>query len=154
MDQDQWTWGDSCAYLLIFIRDHLDSFILSIKMSTALHLPAKLYYVPIVQHDVGQSAGVQMSNILPAFQCEINTFSFNILWLASHYPTCRKNNKAVIAVVNEILLKRIFSFIRVEVHPLFSLSLFFIHHFFSMQEQVGISSNFNRCSIYNFEHYC
>ena len=38
MDPDQWTVGDSYAYLLIFIWDHLDSFVLSTKMSTPLHI--------------------------------------------------------------------------------------------------------------------
>ena len=102
MDQDWWTLGDTYVCLLILLRDHLDSFILSIEMSTPLHPPAKLCYVPIVQHDVGQSADIQMSNILPAFQCEIKTFSFHILWLASWHPTSGKNNKAVIDVVNKI----------------------------------------------------
>ena len=79
MDQDHWILGDFYTYLLIFIRDHLDSFILPIEMSTLLHPPAKLHYAPIAQHDVRQSARVQMSNILLAFWCEINTFSFDIL---------------------------------------------------------------------------
>ena len=102
MDQDQWTLGHSYACLFIFIRDHLDSFVLSTEVSTPLHPPAKVCYVPIVQHDVGWAAGVQMLNILPAFQHKINSFSFDILWLAGHHPTSGKNNKAVIDVVNKI----------------------------------------------------
>ena len=42
-----------------------------------------------------------MSNILLAFQSEINTFLFDILWSASHCLTSGKNNKAVNGVVNE-----------------------------------------------------
>ena len=64
----------------------------------------------MAQHDVGQLAEVQISNILPAFQHRINTFSFNILWLASCCPTSGKNNKAVIDVVNKNLLQNIFMF--------------------------------------------
>ena len=78
-------------------------------MFTSLHPPAKLHYVPIVQHDVRWSARVQMSNGLPPPQCEIYTFAFDILWSVSHHPTSRKNNKAVNCVVNENLLKNIFT---------------------------------------------
>ena len=42
-----------------------------------------------------------MSNVLPAFQSEINTFSYDILWLAGHCLTRGKDNKAVIDVVNK-----------------------------------------------------
>ena len=38
MDQDWLSPGDSYAYLLISIRDHLDSFVLSTEMSTPLHI--------------------------------------------------------------------------------------------------------------------
>ena len=70
-------------------------------MFTPLHPPAKLHYVPVVQYDVGWLAGVQMSNILQAFQSKIYTFSFNILWLAGCHLTSRKNNMAVNGIVNE-----------------------------------------------------
>ena len=33
------------------------------EISSPLHPPAKLHYVPIVQHDVGWSAGFQMSYV-------------------------------------------------------------------------------------------
>ena len=99
-------------------------------MFTLLHSPAKLPYVPIVQHDVGLSVGVQMSNGLLPPQSEINTFAFNILWSASHHPTSGKNNKAVNCVVNENLSKNIF--IKMGVHPLFLYvyKFFFLLFFF------------------------
>ena len=74
-------------------------------MFTPLHPPTKLCYVPIVQHDVGQLARVQMSNGLLPLQSKINTFAFNIMWLAGHYLTSGKNNKAVNCVVKKILQK-------------------------------------------------
>ena len=53
-------------------------------MFAPLHPPAKLCYVPIVQHDVGQLAGVQMLYVLPPYLCEINTFCMTFCgWLAT-----------------------------------------------------------------------
>ena len=69
-------------------------------MFTPLHPPAKLCYVPIVQHDVRWSAGVQRPYILPSYLCKINMFLFDILWSAGCCLTSRKNNKAVNGVVN------------------------------------------------------
>ena len=46
-----------------------------------------------------------MSNGLPPFQSEINTFALDILWLAGCCLTSGKNNKAVNCVVNEDLSK-------------------------------------------------
>ena len=66
-----------------------------IKIFTPLHPPAKLCYVPIVQHDVGQLAGVQMSYDLPPHLSEINTFLYDMLWSAGWCLTSGKNNKAV-----------------------------------------------------------
>ena len=88
------------------------------KMFIPLHPTAKLCYVPIVQHDVRELVGVQMSNGLPPCLSEINTSAFNILWSDGSRPTSRKNTKAVICVVNKNLSKY-FCFISVEVHPLF-----------------------------------
>ena len=71
--------------------------------------PAKLCYVPIEQHDIGWSAGVQMSYIFQLFQNKRNTFLFDILWLAAPHLTSGKNNKAVNGVVDQkIILKNIF----------------------------------------------
>ena len=63
----------------MFIKDYLNVFIFSTEMSTPLHPPVKLCYVPIVQHDVWWAAAAQKLNTLLALQQEINTFSFNIL---------------------------------------------------------------------------
>ena len=105
MDRDWWTLGKSYAYFLIFIRDHLDSFVLSIKMSTPLHPPQLNVTMP---HSaawcwvVSQSPNVKH---FTGFSVWDKQFSFDILWLAGHLPTCGKNNKAVIDVVNKIFKK-------------------------------------------------
>ena len=43
-------------------------------MFTPLHPPANLCYVPIAQHNVGQSARVQMLYVLLLYLSKINTF--------------------------------------------------------------------------------
>ena len=78
--------------------------------------PTKLCYVPIAQHDVGWSSGVQMSYILLVYLSEINTFSYDILWLDGCCLTSGKNNKAVNDQKISVYYKN-----NMEVHPLFSM---------------------------------
>ena len=75
-----------------------------IKVFTPLHPLAKHHYIPIAQHDVRQLAVIQMSYVLLPYLSEINTFSYNMLWLAGHHPTSGKNNKAVNVWLKDVFL--------------------------------------------------
>ena len=91
---------NSRKLLNIFMKEHLNSFILFTKVSTLLHPPSLTSLCP---HSARLGGWLQSkSNILLAFQHKINTFFIDILQLASCQPTTMKNNKAVIDVVNKI----------------------------------------------------
>ena len=78
-----------------------------LKCSLCYIPSAKLSYIPIAQHDVWWSAGVLMSYVLPPYLNEINTFSYDILWLASQLPPDQQEEQQYSAWCCNVRLKDI-----------------------------------------------